>query len=107
MLMCVVLYCVALRCVVLCCDCPCASFLQDVARAIDWVHSSGEMHAEVARDPTRYLNPNPDLPVLLQRFRDDNKKLFLLTNSSFYFANSVLGRLLGENWQRALANTRR
>jgi hypothetical protein len=40
-----------------------------------------------------------DLPNLLTKFRASGKKTFLLTNSSFYFANSVLCHILGENWQ--------
>jgi hypothetical protein len=45
---------------------------------------------------------SPNLVLLLKRFRESGKQLFLLTNSHFSFANAVLTYLIGEKWQSAL-----
>lgn len=72
---------------------------QDISKAIHYVHDSGAMHNEIGSHPERYLSKNPDLPVLLKRLKDSGKQTFLLTNSSYPFANSVLKYLVGEDWR--------
>ncbi len=73
--------------------------VQDVRKAISFVHTSGAMHNEVAINPDRYLDKDGDLAILLQRLKANGTQLFLMTNSSFGFANAVLKYLLSDDWR--------
>jgi len=77
---------------------PCC-VMQDVLKAIEQVHSSLVAHREVLSDLPRYLIPSPDLPALLQNLRACGKKLFLLTNSPFFYVNAGLSFLVGPDWR--------
>jgi len=72
----------------------------DVIEAIEWVHMSGEMHNIVSNNLSRFVQPDEHLAPLLQRFRDEGKELFLLTNSSFDYIDAGLNFLLGDQWRK-------
>lgn len=73
---------------------------QDVQRAISHVHSSGIMRSAVQQRPELFLHANPELKPLLRRWRDSNKQLFLLTNSSFPFVNAGMSYIMDDvNWR--------
>ena len=57
----------------------------DIRRAINHVHDGGVFHHAVNRDPTLYVQKQADLSAYLQKLKANNKKVFLLTNSSFDF----------------------
>lgn len=73
--------------------------VEDVLQAISHVHTSGEMHKTVVRDPPTYMLPSPHLRETLMRFRDVGKKLFLCSNSNFEYVSGGLQFLLGADWQ--------
>ncbi|KAK4374928.1 hypothetical protein RND71_005605 [Anisodus tanguticus] len=60
---------------------------EDVNRAIQYVHNSGLVHRGILADPPRYLVKNDKLLHFLRMLKDKGKKLFLLTNSPFYFVD--------------------
>ena len=70
-----------------------------MSSAISWVHLSGALHDTVAADPNQYLEPSPRLGEMLEQARLSGKKLFLMTNSSFAFADAGMRFLLGDQWQ--------
>lgn len=75
-----------------------ASYIyQDVNRAIQHVHRSGLVHRGILSDPQRYLVKNGQLLRLLRMLRDKGKKLFLLTNSPYYFVDGGMRFMLEDS----------
>ncbi|XP_074304134.1 uncharacterized protein LOC141638687 [Silene latifolia] len=78
---------------------------QDVNHAIQHVHRSGLAHRAIISDPHRYLVKNGQLHCFLRMLRDKGKKLFLLTNSPYYFVDGGMRFLLedslgcGDSWR--------
>ncbi|KAH9623392.1 hypothetical protein KSS87_021933, partial [Heliosperma pusillum] len=78
---------------------------QDVNHAIQHVHRSGLAHRAIISDPHRYLVKNGQLYCFLRMLRDKGKKLFLLTNSPYYFVDGGMRFLLedslgcGDSWR--------
>ena len=74
---------------------------QDVRTAVTHLHTSRILHQEIVRDLPRYLVPNPGLTSLLEQWAArDGKRLFLLTNSPWFFVNAGMQHILQrENWQ--------
>ncbi|XP_015575578.1 5'-nucleotidase domain-containing protein DDB_G0275467 isoform X2 [Ricinus communis] len=65
-----------------------ASYIyQDVNRAIQHVHRSGLVHRGILFDPHKYLVKNGQLLHFLRTLKEKGKKLFLLTNSPYYFVD--------------------
>ncbi|KAI5675663.1 hypothetical protein M9H77_06613 [Catharanthus roseus] len=69
---------------------------EDVNRAIQQVHKSGLAHRGILADPHRYLVKNGQLLNFLRMLKDKGKKLFLLTNSPYYFVDGGMRFLLEE-----------
>ncbi|CAI9098604.1 OLC1v1035283C4 [Oldenlandia corymbosa var. corymbosa] len=69
---------------------------EDVNRAIQHVHISGLVHRGILNDPHRYLMKNGQLIRFLRMLKEKGKKLFLLTNSPFYFVDGGMRFLLEE-----------
>lgn len=65
---------------------PCYIY-NDVNRAIQHVHRSGLVHRGILSDPPRYLVKNGELLRFLRMLKEKGKKLFLLTNSPYYFVD--------------------
>lgn len=61
--------------------------LEDVKRAIGYVHQSGLVHRTILAEPDKYLVKNAAVLKFLRTLRERGKKLFLLTNSPFYFVD--------------------
>lgn len=78
---------------------------QDVNRAIQHVHRSGLVHRGILCDPHRYLVKNGQLLCFLRMLREKGKKLFLLTNSPYYFVDGGMRFMLedslgcGDSWR--------
>ncbi|KAM7472872.1 hypothetical protein LguiA_011055 [Lonicera macranthoides] len=70
---------------------------QDVNRAIQHVHRSGLVHRGILSDPQKYLVKNGELLRLLRMLREEGKKLFLLTNSPFYFVDGGMRFMLEDS----------
>ncbi|XP_050130588.1 uncharacterized protein LOC126607154 isoform X4 [Malus sylvestris] len=70
---------------------------QDVNRAIQHVHRSGLVHRGILSDPHRYLVKNGQLLHFLKMLREKGKKLFLLTNSPYYFVDGGMTFMLEDS----------
>ncbi|CAF1147881.1 unnamed protein product [Adineta steineri] len=71
----------------------------DVREAVGAFHKSGIMHQLVGQDAETYFEENSRLRPFLQRLRDANKQLFLITNSAYWYVNRGMTSLLGAKWQ--------
>lgn len=69
---------------------------EDVNRAIQHVHRSGLVHRGILSDPHRYLVKNGGVLHFLKMLKEKGKKLFLLTNSPFYFVDGGMQFMLEE-----------
>lgn len=47
-----------------------------------------------------YLEKYPELPMFLQRLKDADKKMFIVTNSPFKFLDVGMQYMLGGEWQK-------
>ncbi|XP_073272257.1 uncharacterized protein [Primulina huaijiensis] len=70
---------------------------QDVNQAIQHVHQSGLVHRGILSDPNKYLVKNGQLLRFLRMLRDKGKKLFLLTNSPYYFVDGGMRFMLEDS----------
>ncbi len=67
---------------------------EDVREAIDSVHGDGSLKREILGNLDRFIRKDPRLAQTLEEFRRVGKKLFLLTNSEYYYTASLLEYLL-------------
>ncbi|KAI7981152.1 hypothetical protein LOK49_Contig68G00007, partial [Camellia lanceoleosa] len=58
------------------------------------VHRSGLAHRGILSDPQRYLVKNSQLLRFLRMLKENEKKLFLLTNSPYYFVDGGMRFML-------------
>ncbi|KAH9193568.1 hypothetical protein AeNC1_004467 [Aphanomyces euteiches] len=72
---------------------------EDIDSSISEVHTSGAMHKAVVQDLPRFMEPTKKLRVLLERFRQDGKKLFVCTNCSFRYIDAGLRYMVGNDWR--------
>ncbi|KAL2227995.1 UNVERIFIED_CONTAM: 5'-nucleotidase domain-containing protein [Sesamum indicum] len=70
---------------------------QDVNRAIQHVHRSGLAHKGILSDPEKYLVKNGQLLRFLRMLKENGKKLFLLTNSPYYFVDGGMRFMLEDS----------
>ncbi|KAL8502355.1 hypothetical protein ACS0TY_021482 [Phlomoides rotata] len=70
---------------------------QDVNQAIQHVHRSGLAHRGILSDPQKYLVKNGQLLRFLRTLKENGKKLFLLTNSPFYFVDGGMNFMLEDS----------
>ncbi|CAF1213104.1 unnamed protein product [Rotaria sp. Silwood1] len=71
----------------------------DVREAVSSFHRTGMMHKLVGQDVETYFEENVRLKPFLQRLRNANKQLFLITNSAYWYVNRGMTYLLGKNWE--------
>eukprot|EP01133_Synstelium_polycarpum_P005918 gene5918-6850_t len=69
---------------------------EDITKAVSKVHLSGSLHTRIINDFPLYLNKHPLLGDFLLKLKAAGKKLFLLTNNSFFFANHGMKYLLND-----------
>lgn len=67
---------------------------QDVTDAIQHVHKSGLLHRSILSDPQKYLMKNSQVLRFLKMLKEKGKKLFLLTNSPYYFVDGGMNFIL-------------
>ncbi|GAM28861.1 hypothetical protein SAMD00019534_120370 [Acytostelium subglobosum LB1] len=72
-----------------------ANLFQDVREAMDLVHNDGSLKTKVLDDMPRYIKKT-NCHVFFDRLRQDKKKVFLLTNSEYYYTNKVMSYLLND-----------
>lgn len=69
---------------------------RDVRACVDLCHRDGVIKDEVARDPAKYILPDPGMIPMLKRFRDQGLKVFLLTNSMWEYTSTAMNFLYHE-----------
>lgn len=66
------------------------SIFQDVRSAVDWIHIHGDLKERTIQNLSDYVNKDPRLPMFLARIRQSGAKVFLLTNSDYWFTNMIM-----------------
>jgi 5'-nucleotidase len=66
----------------------------DVRESIDSVHGDGSLKKEILGNLDKFIRKDPRLRLALDEFRRAGKRLFLLTNSEYYYSNALLRYLL-------------
>ncbi|CAL5081534.1 unnamed protein product [Urochloa decumbens] len=78
---------------------------EDVNQSIQHVHRSGLIHKQILSEPQKFLIKKSQVFRFLKMLREKGKKLFLLTNSPFYFVDGGMRYLLedqhfdGNSWR--------
>ena len=67
---------------------------KDVREMIDEAHADGSIKSEIAKDPARFVEPDPRLAAFLSALRDAGKKVFLLTNSERPYTDLLMRHLV-------------
>lgn len=78
--------------------CP-KNAVYDVLGAIGSTHISGDFHRIVASKPEEYFEPSPHLREVLQKLKDSGKRLIFVSNSPFWYVDSGMKYVIGENWR--------
>lgn len=63
---------------------------EDLIDALDQAHRDDSLKSVVAKDMDTYLDIDPELPGLLERYKRGGKKLFVLTNSEYGYTKTLL-----------------
>jgi HAD superfamily 5'-nucleotidase-like hydrolase len=75
---------------------------EDVQNTVREIHAEGLIHDAIIEDIERYTKRTPRLPEFLNRLRKERKKLFLITNSPYWFVNAGMTHALGSSDWREL-----
>ena len=62
----------------------------DIKETIDVVHRDGTLKTEVKNNISKYIIQDPDLPPLLEKYKDYGKKLLVITNSDYAYCKLLL-----------------
>jgi hypothetical protein len=57
-------------------------------------HGDGSIKRHIVAKPGQFIRRDPKLGVMLEEFRRSGKRLFLLTNSEYYYSDALLRHLL-------------
>ena len=77
-----------------------ASVGADITKAIRFIHTTLSLHNEVLKDLPRYMRgQRPRLSEFLHKLNRKQRKLFLLTNSPYYFVDAGMTYMLGKEWR--------
>ncbi len=71
----------------------------DIRWAVDMVHRDGTLKNIIREKPDKYIIKNELLPLALNHFRKNGRKLFIVTNSDYNYTTFVLEFLLGKNFR--------
>ncbi|ODN06226.1 Cytosolic purine 5'-nucleotidase [Orchesella cincta] len=66
------------------------SIFQDVRNAVDWVHEKGDLKRKTVENLEEYVVKDDRLPMLLTRMREFGAKVFLLTNSEYWYSEKIM-----------------
>lgn len=67
---------------------------EDIRTCIDMTHRDGSLKSAIIEDMPRYIFRDPHLSLTLDKFINSGKKLFLLTNSEYYYTEKVMSYLM-------------
>ena len=76
----------------------------DVLNAVDRVHADGHLKQTISKDLSHFVISEPAVVEGLKRYMQHGKKLFILTNSDYYYTNLLLNHAInpflnkGETW---------
>lgn len=62
----------------------------DVLDALDEAHRDGSLKEEVKKNLDKYILKDPQLVANLEKFKKHGKKIFIVTNSDFYYSKLLL-----------------
>jgi HAD superfamily 5'-nucleotidase-like hydrolase len=65
-----------------------------VRESVDATHTEGELKAQIVKDPARFVDLDPELPLALLDLKHAGKKLMLITNSEWSYTRAMLGYVL-------------
>ena len=71
----------------------------DIRWAVDLVHRDGTLKNIIRENPEKYINKNELLPLALNHFKKNERKLFIVTNSDHKYTTFVLDFLLGKDFR--------
>ena len=77
-----------------------AQLLRDIRASLDDSHTRGELKTHIARDMPRFVTPAGSLIAGLEHWKQEGKRLFVVTNSDRRFATRVLDHVMGSRWRR-------
>lgn len=66
------------------------SIFQDVRNAVDWVHEKGDLKLKTVENLSEYVVQDDRLPMMLSRIRESGAKVFLLTNSEYWYSEKIM-----------------
>ena len=66
----------------------------DIREAIDTIHRDGSLKSRIMADIPRYFVRDESLETTLRRLKEEDKKLFLLTNSEPEYTAAVMSHIL-------------
>ena len=66
----------------------------DVRICVDLCHRDGVIKDAVIKDPAQYIIQDPNLVLMLNRYKEKGKKVFLLTNSLWEYTDVVMKYLV-------------
>lgn len=77
---------------------------QDVHDSVNSIHRNFSLHRSIVQSIDDYLLPikedNSKLKEFLSRLQKNGKKVFLITNSPYWFVNFGMQSLCGEDWSK-------
>uniref|UniRef100_A0A0N4Z944 Cytosolic purine 5'-nucleotidase n=1 Tax=Parastrongyloides trichosuri TaxID=131310 RepID=A0A0N4Z944_PARTI len=74
------------------------SIFKDIRKAVDFIHIEGTMKQDVIDNVDHYVDNDPRIAQLLLNLKENGKKIFLLTNSDYYYTNAIMSFILGDQW---------
>lgn len=66
----------------------------DIRYAMDTIHSNGSLKTVIGQYLEDFIQPDEGIERTLVKLRAEGKKIFLLTNSSFEYANIILNHVI-------------
>lgn len=78
----------------------------DVRFCVDAVHADGSLKAEIVGNLDKYIRKDPRLGPTLRELSRAGKKLFLLTNSEYYYTDALLQYLLANGQKGRVSDWR-
>lgn len=69
----------------------------DIRMCIDLTHRDGSLKTEIIANLDHYIYRDPHLTLALDKWIESGKKLFVLTNSEYYYTEKVMSYLLDDS----------
>jgi 5'-nucleotidase len=65
-----------------------------IRECVDAAHMEGMLKEQIVKDPTRFVDVDPELPLALLDFKHAGKKLLLITNSEWSYTRAMMRHVL-------------